>query len=90
MSEKVFGSFGATLIHQGILISLFSCLNGNTMTTTRVPFAIGERGDRPFSIWMGRAHPKFQTPANAIILQTTVALFMILSGNPVSGSVAAL
>lgn len=82
VSEKLFGSFGATLIHLGILISIFGCLNGNTMTTTRVPFAMGERGDLPFSSWVGQAHPKFQTPANAIILQTTVALIMILSGNP--------
>lgn len=82
VSEKLFGSFGATLIHLGILISIFGCLNGNTMTTTRVPFAMGERGDLPFSSWVGQAHPRFQTPANAIILQTTVALIMILSGNP--------
>lgn len=82
VSEKLFGSFGATLIHLGILISIFGCLNGNTMTTTRVPFAMGERGDLPFSNWVGQAHPQFGTPANAIILQTTVALLMILSGNP--------
>jgi APA family basic amino acid/polyamine antiporter len=82
VSEKLFGPFGATLIHLGILISIFGCLNGNTMTTTRVPFAMGERGDLPFSSWIGTAHPSFGTPANAIILQTTVALLMILSGNP--------
>lgn len=82
VSERLFGPFGATLIHLGILISIFGCLNGNTMTTTRVPFAMGERGDLPFSSWIGTAHPSFGTPANAIILQTTVALLMILSGNP--------
>jgi APA family basic amino acid/polyamine antiporter len=81
-AQKLFGDFGATLIQVGILISIFGCLNGNIMATTRVPYAMGVRGDLPFSSWVGRTHPVFGTPQNAILLQTFVALLMIFTGNP--------
>lgn len=81
-SERIFGSVGATLIHVGILISIFGCLNGNILSNTRVPFAMGVRGELPFSSWIGKTHPRFGTPQNAILLQTFVAFLMILSGNP--------
>ncbi len=82
VAEKLFGNFGATLIHVGILISIFGCLNGNILATTRVPYAMGVRGDLPFSSWIGKTQPKFGTPQNAILLQTFVAILMIFSGNP--------
>lgn len=81
-SERIFGGFGATLIQVGILISIFGCLNGNILATTRVPYAMGVRGDLPFSSWVGKAHPTLGTPYHAIMLQTVVALLMVLSGNP--------
>lgn len=81
-SQKIFGSFGATLIQVGILISIFGCLNGNILATTRVPYAMGVRGDLPFSSWVGKTHPSLGTPYNAIMLQTSVALLMVFSGNP--------
>lgn len=81
-SEKMFGASGGTLIQLGILVSIFGCLNGNILSTTRVPYAMGVRGELPLSSWIGRTHPRFGTPQNAIILQTAVALLMILSGNP--------
>ncbi len=81
-SQWAFGSFGATLIHVGILISIFGCLNGNILATTRIPYAMGVRGDLPLSRFIGRPHPTFGTPYYAIILQTVVALLMALSGNP--------
>ena len=82
VAEKLFGGFGATLIHVGILISIFGCLNGNILSTTRVPYAMGVRGELPFSSWVGKTHPQFGTPQNAILLQTFVAILMILTGNP--------
>jgi len=82
VAEKLFGSFGATLIHVGILVSIFGCLNGNILSTTRVPYAMGERGELPLSNWIKQTHPRFGSPQNAIILQTCTALIMILSGNP--------
>jgi APA family basic amino acid/polyamine antiporter len=81
-SERIFGGFGATLIQVGILISIFGCLNGNILATTRVPYAMGVRGDLPLSSWVGKAHPTFGTPYHAIMLQTTVALLMVMTGNP--------
>lgn len=82
VAEKLFGAIGATLIHLGILISIFGCLNGNILSNTRIPYAMGERRELPFSSWIGRSHPTFGTPQNAIILQSCVALLMIFSGNP--------
>ena len=81
-SERIFGGFGATLIQVGILISIFGCLNGNILATTRVPYAMGVRGDLPFSSWVGKTHPTLGTPYHAIMLQTVFALLMVFSGNP--------
>ncbi len=81
MAEVLFGSgFGGAFITVGIMISVFGALNGYLMTAARVPQVMGERRELPFSQTLGKIHPKFRTPANALIFQSILAVIYIFSG----------
>ena len=77
----LFGAGGAAFIAAGIMISVFGALNGYLMTAARVPFAMGERKQLPFSKLWGRLHPKLGTPANSLILESALATIYILTGS---------
>ncbi len=77
----LFGEGGAAFITAGIMISVFGALNGYLMTAARVPQAMGAKGQLPFSKTLGALHPKFETPANALIMQSIIAVLYILSGS---------
>ncbi|MCD4786430.1 MAG: APC family permease [Candidatus Eremiobacteraeota bacterium] len=68
----------AFLITLGGLGGCGACLSA----TARIPFVIGI--DRYLPEWIGRVHPKWGTPANAILVQgifSTVFILMALGGN---------
>jgi len=77
----LFGQGGATFITAGILVSVFGALNGYILTGARVPLAMGERGQLPFSNFLKQVHPKFDTPANSLIVLSFLAILYILSGS---------
>lgn len=77
----LFGQGGATFLTVGIMISVFGALNGYLMTAARVPQAMAERKLLPLSGVLGKLHPKFGTPANALIMQAVLAMVYILSGS---------
>lgn len=77
----LFGQGGATFLAVGIMISVFGALNGYLMTAARVPQAMAERRQLPLSDVLGKLHPKFGTPANALIMQALLAVVYILSGS---------
>ncbi|WP_040212333.1 APC family permease [Clostridium polynesiense] len=77
----LFGSGGAAFITAGIMVSVFGSLNGYLMTAARVPQAMGEKNQFPFSNVVGKVHPKLGTPANALILQSVLAVIYIFSGS---------
>ena len=77
----LFGEGGAAFITAGIMVSVFGALNGYLMTAARVPYAMGQKGQLPFSRVLGKLHPKFETPANTLILQSVIAVIYILSGS---------
>jgi len=76
----MFGKNGGTFITAGIMVSVFGALNGYLMTGARVPMVMGQRGQLPFSEFIGKIHPKFVTPANSLIMQSLIAIIYILSG----------
>ncbi len=80
-AEKLLGAGGAAFITAGIMISVFGALNGYLMTAARVPQVMGAKGQLPFGKVLGALHPKFQTPANALIFQAVIAVLYILSGS---------
>lgn len=77
----LFGEGGATFLTIGIMISVFGALNGYLMTAARVPQAMAEKRQLPLSGILGKLHPKFGTPANALIMQSILAVVYILSGS---------
>ena len=79
-AEALFGSGGGAFITAGIIISVLGALNGYLMTAARVPQAMGERRQIPCAKVLSSIHPKFQTPAHALIFQSVLAVIYIFSG----------
>ncbi|MGQ9556937.1 MAG: APC family permease [Desulfurispora sp.] len=77
VSSELFGSFGATLLAIGIMISIFGCLNGHVLTDPRIPYAMAQEGD--FPPFLTKLSP-YQTPTNSFILQTVLATLYIITG----------
>ena len=75
------GQGGATFLTAGIMISVFGSLNGYLMTAARVPQAMAERKQLPLSKLLAQIHPKFGTPANALIMQAVLASVYVMSGS---------
>jgi APA family basic amino acid/polyamine antiporter len=76
----LFGNGGAAFIAAGIIVSVFGALNGYVMTAARVPFSMGERKQLPYSASLMKLHRRFGTPANALILESALAVIYIFSG----------
>ena len=51
---------------------------GQALSGSRNLFALAEQGDLP--AFFGRVHPRFRTPANAILVTSGVSLVLALSG----------
>lgn len=75
-SAAVFlGTFGATLIAAGAVVSILGNLNGGFLATTRIPFAMAEQKDLPD--FFSKSHAKFKTPYVSILI--TAAAILILT-----------
>lgn len=73
---KLAGTAGATAIGACIMCSVFGALNGNILAKPRVPYALAKDG-LTFA-FLGNAHPRWSTPYWAILIQSAVALLMIV------------
>lgn len=72
------GENGAAIVTIIILISLMGANNGNVLTSARINYAMA-RNNRFFK-QAGRIHPKFQSPANALIIQCIWASLLTFTG----------
>lgn len=72
------GPRGSLFVSGLILCSIFGALNGTLLTSPRAFFAMGR--DRVFFEPIGRVHPRFRTPAIAILVQGCWAILLALSG----------
>ena len=70
------GKVGVTLAAAGVMISTFGALNSNLLAGPRIYFAMAR--DRLFPAAIRKVHPRFQTPANAIIVQSVWSVLQIL------------
>jgi amino acid transporter len=52
---------------------------GQVLSGSRMLFALAEHGELPS--FFGRIHPRFRTPANAVVFTSVVALALGLSGS---------
>jgi APA family basic amino acid/polyamine antiporter len=73
-----FGAVAGKLVAAAILLSMFSAANGILLTSTRVFYAMGRDG--VFFRALGNVHPRFGTPATAIIAAGGWAMVLSASG----------
>jgi basic amino acid/polyamine antiporter, APA family len=74
----VAGALGASIVSAGMALSMLVTLNGTTMSGARVPFAAARDGY--FFPSIAEVHPRFLTPARAILLQLALAILLLLLG----------
>lgn len=78
-ASRAFGYIGGGLIALLVIISTFGATNGNILATARVSFAMAQQ--RNFFTWVGKVHPRFQTPANALLFHAGWTSILVLSGS---------
>jgi APA family basic amino acid/polyamine antiporter len=76
--EALFGSVGGKVLSACVLLSVLGGLMALTMAAPRVYYAMAKDG--AFFSAFGRLHPRFGTPANAVLLQTGLALLVLCLG----------
>ncbi len=73
------GSGGALLIGVGSVVSMTGNNAGQVLTGSRMLFALAEHDELP--AFFGRIHPRFRTPANAVLFTSIVAVTLALTGS---------
>jgi basic amino acid/polyamine antiporter, APA family len=75
---RIMGPAGAAFVALAVLVSTFGCVNGLTLSGARVVFAMARDG--LFFRSAAGVHPRYRTPATALLLQALVASALTLSG----------
>jgi APA family basic amino acid/polyamine antiporter len=73
--RAVFGETGARIAGLGVMCSTLGGTGSTMLTGPRIYFAMSRDGMLPASL--GKVHPRFRTPANAILLQAAWAVVLI-------------
>lgn len=76
--EVLFGAAGAKILSLCVLVCVFGGMAALTMASPRVTRAMAQTG--AFFPLFARLHPRFGTPANAILLQTCLSLGVLALG----------
>lgn len=79
LATRTMGSIGATFVSVTVLLSIVGAVNGCILTAARLPFA--QAKDGLFFAPFGRVHPRFQTPAFAILCGAIWTAVLILTGS---------
>jgi APA family basic amino acid/polyamine antiporter len=74
----VAGSSASKLVAAAILISIFSATNGITLTAPRVYYAMAR--DEVFFHQLAKVHPRFRTPAFAVLAGSSWAILLAATG----------
>jgi len=77
VAEKCF-SGGGRWIALGVMISTLGACNATTLATARVYFSMARRNVVPQ--FLGRAHPRFHTPAASLVVQGIWSVLLLFSG----------
>ena len=75
----VMGTMGGAIIALMVIVSTFGTTNGNILATARVSFAMAQ--EKRFFHFVGKVHPRFQTPGNALWLHGVWTSLLVLSGS---------
>src|SRR5262249_21068099 len=79
LAQRTLGAGGATVVSITVLLSIIGAINGCILTAARIPFA--QARDGLFFRRFGGVHPRFQTPAFAIVMQGLWTGILVLSGS---------
>jgi len=72
------GTAGAAILTLGAIFSISGNLTSSMLSAPRMVYAMSHIDCLPQ--WFGRVHPKFQTPANAIVFYAAFSIVLALSG----------
>ena len=72
------GTAGAAILTMGAVFSIFGNLTSSMLSAPRMLYAMGQQGSLP--PWFGNIHPRFKTPANAILFYAAFSIILALSG----------
>src|SRR5262249_52027788 len=78
-AAALFGDGGARLVAALVLVSTFGAVNGVILAGPRVYYSMAQDG-LAFK-WLGAVHPRFATPARAIVLQAVWAATLALTNS---------
>jgi amino acid transporter len=73
---RFMGSFGASFIVIGALVSVLGNLNGGFLAASRIPFAMAEQKELPQAL--AKTHEKFKTPYVSLLLTSALILVFTL------------
>ncbi|HJU67557.1 MAG TPA: amino acid permease [Gemmatimonadaceae bacterium] len=76
-AEALVGPVGATLVAILVILSTFGAVNGIILAGPRVYFSMANDG--LFLKWAAALHPRFGTPARAIVLQAVWACALVMT-----------
>ena len=79
LATLTMGPIGGTFVSLAVLLSIVGAINGCILTAARIPFA--QARDRMFPAAFGEVHPRFQTPARAILWSGVWTAILVLSGS---------
>jgi APA family basic amino acid/polyamine antiporter len=79
LAQRTMGSMGGTFVSLTVLLSIVGAVNGCILTAARLPFA--QARDRLFFASFAEVHPRFQTPARAILWGGVWAAILVLTGS---------
>lgn len=78
-SQRLLGPIGAAAASAAIMASTFGALNGNLLVGPRLLYAMGE--DRLAPRALGAVHPRYRTPALAILVMASWAALLVVAGS---------
>jgi APA family basic amino acid/polyamine antiporter len=79
LAQRTLGPAGATVVSITVLLSIIGAINGCILTAARIPFA--QARDGLFFRRFENVHPRFLTPAFAIVMQGLWTGILVLSGS---------
>lgn len=74
--SRLLGDWAGSLMSIGLVLSTLGTINSNLLTSPRVTYAMGRDGLLPKAL--GLLHPRYKTPAAAILFQAAVACLMVI------------
>jgi APA family basic amino acid/polyamine antiporter len=79
VASNFLGRHGGAVIAVAIMVSTFGAVNGTTMMSARIYFAMAR--EKLFFRSLGEVHPRFHTPGNSLLVQGAWASTLVLSGS---------